>query len=243
MNEFEKKGFSIIKIKKEKKLMSLRNKFISIFSKISELNNCGKVKNDKMILQLYKKKKKLWVGAYDQIRLLPELHSLIDEDFLDKIKKVSGIKIPAFTSKPIVRVYMPKNIGTTKTVPHIDYPSHRGSKNAVTVWFPLQSLNPKSGTLMVLPGSHKFKTISGSIERGTVKRLDISNRDYDNQMEHLIIKSGEAIVMSQFLVHSSGNNSSNMIRFSIDFRLNDLSEKSYALRKYYVNQISYYRKR
>ena len=109
------------------------------------------------------------MGAYDQIRLLPELHSLIDEDFLDKIKKVSGIKIPAFTSKPIVRVYMPKNIGTTKTVPHIDYPSHRGSKNAVTVWFPLQSLNPKSGTLMVLPGSHKFKTISGSIERGTVK--------------------------------------------------------------------------
>ena len=37
--------------------MSLRNKFISIFSKISELNNCGKVKNDKMILQLYKKRK------------------------------------------------------------------------------------------------------------------------------------------------------------------------------------------
>ena len=120
MKEFEKKGFSIIKINKEKKISSLRAKFISIFSKISELNNCGKVNNDKKILQLYKKKKKLWVGAYDQIRLLPELHSLIDEDFLNKIKKVSGIKIPAFTSKPIVRVYMPKNIGTTKTVPNIE---------------------------------------------------------------------------------------------------------------------------
>ena len=50
-------------------------------------------------------------------------------------------------------------------------------------------------------------------------------------MEHLIIKSGEAIVMSQFLVHSSGNNSSNMIRFSIDFRLNDLSEKILCFKK------------
>ena len=97
--------------------------------------------------------------------------------------------------------------------------------------------------MKILPGSHKFKTISGSIDKGTVKRLDLSDRDYENQMQHLNIKIGEAIIMSQFLVHSSGDNNSDSIRFSIDFRLNDLNEKSYALRKYYVNQVSYYRKR
>ena len=243
MRDFEKNGFSVIKIHKENKLKNLRTKFIKIFSKISEINGGLKIKSDKKILDLYKRNKKLWVGAYDQIRLLPEVYTLIDQDFLNKIEKSAGIKIPAFTSKPVVRVYMPKNIGTTKTVPHIDYPSHRGSKNAVTVWFPLQSLNSKSGTLKILPGSHKFKTISGSIDKGTVKRLDLSDRDYENQMQHLNIKIGEAIIMSQFLVHSSGDNNSDSIRFSIDFRLNDLNEKSYALRKYYVNQLSYYRKR
>ena len=83
--------------------------------------------------------------------------------------------------------------------------------------------------MKILPGSHKFKTISGSIDKGTVKRLDLSDRDYENQMQHLNIKIGEAIIMSQFLVHSSGDNNSDSIRFSIDFRLNDLNEKSYAL--------------
>ena len=39
-------------------------------------------------------------------------------------------------------------------------------------------------------------------------------------MQHLNIKIGEAIIMSQFLVHSSGDNNSDSIRFSIDFRLN-----------------------
>ena len=224
MRDFEKNGFSVIKIRKENKLKNLRIKFIKIFSKISEINNGLKIKSDKKILDLYKRNKKLWVGAYDQIRLLPEVYTLIDKDFLNKIEKSAGIKIPAFTSKPVVRVYMPKNIGTTKTVPHIDYPSHRGSKNAVTVWFPLQSLNSKSGTLKILPGSHKFKTILDQLIKNS-KRLDLSDRDYENQMQHLNIKIGEAIIMSQFLVHSSGDNNSDSIRFG-DFRLNDLNEKS-----------------
>ena len=62
-------------------------------------------------------------------------------------------------------------------------------------------------------------------------------------MVDLEMNAGEAVVMSQFLIHSSGENISSKIRFSLDFRFNDLMNKTFALRKYYVNQLSYYKKR
>ena len=77
-----------------KQAKKFRIKFIKIFSKISEINNGLKINSDKKILDLYKRNKKLWVGAYDQIRLLPEVYTLIDQDFLNKIEKSAGIKIP-----------------------------------------------------------------------------------------------------------------------------------------------------
>ena len=240
---FQNEGYEIIKINKVNKIKTLRKKFINIFSVVSRLNKYKIIKNDGDIIKLYQNKKKLWVAAYDQIRLLPEIYSIIDDDFCKRVQKSCNIKIPAFTSKPLVRVYMPNNIGTAKTVPHIDYPSHRGSSNAVTVWFPLQNLNAESGTLRILPGSHKIKTTLGSIKDNTIKRIDITKRNYDSKMIDVKIKSGEAIVISQFLIHSSGNNVSDKIRFSIDCRFNDLEDKTYALRKYYVNQLSYYQKR
>lgn len=240
---FKKYGYEIIKINKLNEIKILRKKFINIFSTVSRLNNYKKIRRDSDIIQLYNKKKELWIAAYDQIRLLPELYSFIDKSFYEKVSKVSNIKIPAYTSKPLIRVFMPKNEGTTKTIPHIDYPSHRGSRNAVTVWAPLQDLDIGSGTLQVLPGSHKFKTVSGSIKRNTIKRLDITNRNYENKMVDLKMNAGEAVVMSQFLIHSSGENNSKKIRFSLDFRFNDLNDRMYALRKYYVNQLSYYKKR
>lgn len=240
---FKNNGYEIIKINKIDKIRILRKKFINIFSTVSRLNSYKLINNDNDIIKLYENNKKLWVAAYDQIRLLPEIYSIIDNDFCKQVQRSSNIKIPAFTSKPLVRVYMPNNIGTAKTVPHIDYPSHRGSSNAVTVWFPLQDLNEKSGTLRVLPGSHKIKTTSGSIKNNTIKRVDITDRNYESKMIDVKIKSGEAIVISQFLIHSSGNNVSKKIRFSIDCRFNDLADKTYAHRKYYVNQLNYYKKR
>ena len=240
---FKKNGYEIIKINKLREISALRKKFISIFSTVSKLNNHKLIKNDGDIIKLYKQKKKLWIAAYDQIRLLPETFSFIDKNVCKKVSNISNIKIPAYTSKPLIRVYMPNNLGTSKTVPHIDYPSHRGSENAVTVWLPLQDLKIGYGTLRVLPGSHKLKTVSGSIKKNSIKRIDISSKNYETKMVDLKVKAGEAIVMSQFLIHSSGDNNSDKIRFSLDFRLNDLGDKTYALRKYYVNQLSYYKKR
>jgi ectoine hydroxylase-related dioxygenase (phytanoyl-CoA dioxygenase family) len=235
-------GYQIINLGKKKKLINLRNTFIKIFSLVSKLNGLKEFKHEKDIINLYKKRKKIWVAAYDQIRLLPEINDIINTSLIKLVCKAANIKRPAFTAKPVVRVCMPGNLGTGRAERHIDYPSHRGSKNAVTIWFPLQDTNKINGSLKIIPKSHKIKTWSGSIKKNTIMRKDLSNKDYEKKLVDINLKLGQVLIISQFLIHESGDNFSNNIRFSLDFRLNDLDDKLYAKRKYYLNQISYYKK-
>tara|TARA_Y100000768_G_C23986083_1_gene688922 strand:+ start:3148 stop:3885 length:738 start_codon:yes stop_codon:yes gene_type:complete len=236
------KGYQIINIGKKKKLLNLRKTFFKIFSLVSKLNGLKEIKNEKDIVNLYKKNKKIWVAGYDQIRLLPELNDIIDLNFVKQVSKIAKLRRPSFTSRPVVRVCMPNNLGTGIAERHIDFPSHRGSKNAVTVWFPLQDTNKKNGSLKIIPRSHKIKTWSGSIKKNTVMRKDLSSKEYEKKLIDIDLKVGQVLIISQFLIHQSGNNMSNGTRFSLDFRLNDLADKLYAQRNYYVNQISFYKK-
>ena len=51
-------------------------------------------------------------------------------------------------------------------------------------------------------------------------------------------KLGEVLLFSTFLVHKSGLNLTNNIRYSINIRFNDLYSQDYAERNYYLNEIS-----
>ena len=92
------------------------------------------------------------------MRMLPDLYQIINSELIKKVTKISGIKFPSYTSKPVIRIVMPGNKGTSKTKLHIDYPTHRGSSNAVTVWFHCRALQ-KNGTLIVAPNSHLKKLL------------------------------------------------------------------------------------
>ena len=106
----------------------------------------GKISNDHGIVKLYKKNKKVWISAYDQARMLPDIYRVINNKIINKICKIAKIKFPSLTSKPVIRICMPNDIGTSLTNLHIDYPTHRGSKNAITIWIPLQTTNNTNGT-------------------------------------------------------------------------------------------------
>ena len=65
----------------------------------------------------------------------------IYNDTLKKNTLKNWGKISSLAAKPIVRVVMPGNIGTSKAAAHIDYPTYLGSKNAITIWIPLQKID------------------------------------------------------------------------------------------------------
>ena len=236
---FHNHGFEIINLGESKNIKLLRKKIIDIFSYASKFNGLGKLKNDQDIEKLYKKNKKVWISAYDQARMLPDIYNVINGKIINKICKIAKIKFPSLTSKPIIRICMPNGVGTSLTDLHIDYPTHRGSKNSITIWIPLQKTNKINGTLRLSPFSQKEKNFYGSIENSSViRKKKIESKKNVNPE----IKLGEAIILSQFTVHASEVNYSDQIRFSLDFRLNDLSDKDYAKRLYYINEKNYFKK-
>jgi ectoine hydroxylase-related dioxygenase (phytanoyl-CoA dioxygenase family) len=235
---FIKDGFEIIKISNINKIKRLKKKILDTFSFASELNNFGKIKNDKEIEKLYIKNKKVWIAAYDQVRMLPEIYHIIDENLIKLVCKKSKIKFPSFTSKPVVRICMPDDKGTSRTDLHVDYPTHRGSLNSVTVWMPLHNTNKKNGTLSLA----SINIIKKEKIKNKIRKITKKYKFFETKLVSPSLKLGEAIVLSQFTPHTSGKNLSNQIRYSIDFRFNDLTEKRYAKNFYYINQKCFYKK-
>lgn len=231
---FKKKGYRKFKIFDQKKVNKLRKKFIEIFNLVSINNNYKKIKEDKDIIDLYHKKKNLWIAAYDQLRMLPDIYLLLNDTLKKKIHLKTGVKFPSLAAKPIVRVVMPGNIGTSKAAAHIDYPTYLGSKNAITIWIPLQKIDNYIGPLKLVPGSHKRKIKNLSkIKNGIIvdqKKLN------EKLFKSINVNVGEALIFSHHLVHKSTDNFSEKIRFSIDVRLNDLRLMSYAKKLYYLNE-------
>ena len=237
---FAKNGYKVFKIFNSKEIIDLRKKFIEAFNLISINNNYKRIRKDEDIENLYIKRKKLWIGAYDQLRMFPDIYSLLNNVLKKKIHRNTGIKFPSLAAKPIVRVVMPGNVGTSKASAHVDYPTYLGSKNAVTIWIPLQKIDNSIGPLKLIPGSHKKKINNLSkIKKGIIVNKKNAN---EKLFKAIKINIGEVLIFSHHLVHKSTDNLSKKIRFSIDLRLNDLRLKTYAKRLYYLNEKISYKK-
>ena len=228
-NELIQNGYTKVRLNK-KPLIELRKDFTNTFSQLSKKISNKKIANDKDIIQLYKSKhRKVWTSVYDLLKFNKRLYALSSSNDIDKITKIGKIKYPYFSTKPYVRVDMP-NDPNYRFHTHQDYPFNKGSLNSLVIWIPLQSTDISEGCLMVAPKSHKKKTIFK-----TDKHLIIQD---DNKFKfvHIPCKLGECLVFSQYLVHRSGHNTSDSIRFSVQLRVNDLCCNDYASRYFFVNK-------
>ena len=88
---------------------------------------------------------------------------------------------------------------------------------------------PKEGCLEVCSKSHRDKNI---FEQKKNSLLIKDSRKF--KLNKIKVKVGEALIFSQFLVHRSGINTSNKIRFSLQLRVTDLLSKEYMARHYPV---------
>ena len=248
--QYEEQGFVLIQ-GKDDEFSALRSDFLRVFNEISFLNGAGEIKNDQDIISLYNvDNRKLWVAAYDQLRYLPGLYSLIDKPMMAILKDVCGLGFCAYTSKITVRVDMPMGEGSSPAPAHQDYPTHQGSGNSITIWIPLQDVTSTDGPIQIVPGSHKSginqdkKVNEWSYKPGTlVKHKGLlghmeSSSHLDEQFQEVPTLTGQVLVFSTLLLHRSGINTGNHIRYSLQIRLNDLSESDYARRHYYLNEKS-----
>jgi phytanoyl-CoA hydroxylase len=102
--------------------------------------------------------------------------------------------------------------------------------NGVTLWVPLQNTTKKNGALKVIPKSHKNYQIFNHSSLKSVKKNKLDKCFEESDFKSINVKLGQALIFSNYLVHKSGNNSSNQIRMSFNVRFNDLLNKEYIKR-------------
>ena len=203
MNEL---GYFIDNICDDWFIKRIRQKFLNLFE----------CQNDTEVIKLYRENKPHWVTAYDQLRYLPEIYQLASSFLVLVLAKKAGIKNPAIGAKLVVRADMP-NDDEWSFPPHQDAPYNPGSGNRITIWIPFQDVGMIDGALRVIPGSH----LAGELP--SKDNLLIARPPAENYMP-VPVKCGQVLAFSQFLIHTSGPNRSDTVRFSLQVRFNDLNE-------------------
>lgn len=114
---------------------------------------------------------------------------------------------------------------------HQDWRSIQGSLDSVVVWLPLVDIDRNLGALEIIPGSHRWGLLAadlidgyGHIVSEVAAQLDLS------ALRSVELEQGDALFFSTFLVHQSGTNVTDAIRWSCHFRYNNLSEPTFVAR-------------
>lgn len=172
-----------------------------------------------------------FVNCGKQIQHLMSLHRLsLSDDVLSVLREL-GLEDPNISVRPVVFFNSPHLAQQEfywKTPPHQDWRSMQGSLDSIVAWIALVDVNAELGALEVVPGSHR----RGLIADRFVDGFGQTDAFEDSDFTRVETRKGDALFFSSFLVHRSGTNSTELIRWSAQFRYNNLAEKTFIERGY-----------
>lgn len=162
---------------------------------------------------------------------LISLHRLALCERLIEQARALGVREPVICTRPVIYFNSRKLARCEsyyKSPPHQDWRSMQGSLNALVVWVPLVDVYRQLGALEIIPGSHVLGLQASEADEW-FRHID-GTRDED--YVPVTVKEGDALFFSAFLIHRSGDNTTESIRWSCHFRYNDLAEPTFVERKY-----------
>ena len=187
---------------------------------------------EKALYALFEQDVQTVINCGKQIQHLISLHRLgTDSRVVDQLTTL-GLTFPCISARPVMFFnsrHLAKREEYWRLSAHQDWRSSQGSLDAITIWVPLVDIDESLGALEVIPGSHKW----GLLESDSVSYYGkISEELTVSQFLPVEVDRGDALVFSSFLVHRSGTNSTESIRWSCHFRYNNLSEQTFVDRGY-----------
>lgn len=161
---------------------------------------------------------------------LISLHRLAVDERIVKTLKQLGLDFPNISTRPVMYFNSPKL--ATKEVywrlsVHQDWRSVQGSLDSMVVWVPLIDIDKRLGALEVIPGSHRRGLLAAELVDGYGHILEPVETD---KLVPIEIQKGDALFFSTFLIHQSGTNITDSIRWSCHFRYNNLREDTFIER-------------
>jgi phytanoyl-CoA hydroxylase len=162
---------------------------------------------------------------------LISLHRLSLRETIVSQLAALGVETPSICTRPVL-YFNSRHLANSevyyKSPPHQDWRSMQGSLNAIVVWVPLADVSRELGALEIIPGSH-LGGLQESREDAWYRHIEGLR---DDQYESIEMEAGDVLFFSAFLVHRSGDNVTDSIRWSCHFRYNDLEEPTFVSRKY-----------
>lgn len=174
-----------------------------------------------------------FVNCGKQAQHLISLHRLsLDKKLVDLLKNL-GLDFPIISVRPSMffNSRMLDNTGNYwKLDSHQDWRSSQGSLDSVTAWFPYVDCNKDLGALEIIAGSHLtgLKECEKVDYYSRIKQGEVDENSYTP----VEMKKGDLLLFSSFLVHRSGTNVTQRIRWSTQFRYNNINEETFIERKF-----------
>jgi phytanoyl-CoA hydroxylase len=172
-----------------------------------------------------------FINCGKTVQHLVSLHRLsLTTAIIDQLKEL-GVTRPNICTRPVLFFnsrFLAKSEVYHKSPPHQDWRSMQGSLNAMVVWVPLADVPRELGALEVIPGSHVWGLLN-SREDEWYRSIEGTT---DDQYRAVEVQAGDVLFFSAFLLHRSGDNVTDSIRWSCHFRYNDLEEPTFVRRKY-----------
>lgn len=182
-------------------------------------------------------------AIYDACKKLRGFYEIISNKNLHSIaeKLIGSKKLGVLPGGFGMRIDYPKD-RYWKARLHQDYTSQLGSPNGIVCYTPLGNLNKKMGPVILYSKSHKkgvFKTkvdLTGLKKKKTYDPyyIQISKKQLKEfKIKYLNLKETDLGLFHFLLLHESGFNSSDKIRWSMVHRMFDFSHKQ-AINQNYI---------
>lgn len=236
LNDYKKNGYILLEnFIDTKQIDTIRNEAKKIFC--IQLKRLGLIKDfnisdeefEKALYQLFEKDFQLLMYCGKQLQHMVSLHRLsLDEKIISVLKEL-GLSHPIINVRPVIFFNSPhlgkKEVDHTKPA-HQDYRTTQGSIDSVVVWMPLIDIPKKLGALEIIPGSHMNGLMNYEVEDAYHTLKNVNDEDFVS----VEVKKGDALFFSTLLVHQSGQNTSEQIRWSCHFRYNNIDDVTFINR-------------
>lgn len=199
-----------------------------VLGKTIDINNRDEF--EQAMFEFFEKDFDTFVNTGKQTQHLISMHRLATEDSILNLLKELGYEFPTIAVRPAMQFnsrYLSKGGSHWKLGAHQDWRTGQGSLDSVVLWFPLIDCGEDLGSLQIIPASHT----GGLMKADTSGYLgSIQAEIADEKYVQTEFEEGDLLIFSAFLIHRSGNNITNNIRWSIQLRYNNIAEPTFQER-------------
>lgn len=197
-----------------------------------------------LLVDLFESDFAAYHGAAKVCNHLISFHQLSFQQKLLNCLAQLSLKKPSICARPLMWFHaqdVARSERYHRLPAHQEWSNMQGSLNGAVVWSPCVKISDALGKLQIIPGTHQLGLLDyyDEASEGDLYPFAIKENALPNQaFIEVDVDVTDALIFSSFLVHRSGLNTSHQIRWTFNFRYNDLADPSF-IKRHFINPFQY----